>query len=355
MWNVAPVEITDEQRVELNRRVRAHTSTQRAAKRARIILLAAQGMPSRQIAKRVGISEAYVAGWRRRFVARGMAGLDDEPRPGRPRVYGHDDRVRIVATATSVTPEPASHWSHAQLAERLAEEGVEISASQIGRILADLDIKPHLVRSWITRRDDGPEFWEQAGDVCGLYLDPPDNALVISVDEKKNMVARSGTRPSRAVGPGQVATQESEYVRNGMLDTLFAAFDTQTGQVIAAEDAASNSAVNFIAFLESIDEMVESSLEIHLVLDNGSSHVAKATAAWLDEHPRFHAHYTPPHASWLNQVELWFSILSRRLLKRGDFGSVDELIDKIMAFIAEYNYKAKPFRWTYDGSPLKVA
>ena len=354
MWNVAAVELTQRQRVELERRVRAHTSTQRAAKRARIILLAAEGVPSRQIAKAVGISEEFVAVWRRRFAERGLAGLEDEKRSGRPRVYGHDERVRIVATATTVSPDPSSHWSHAQLAERLAEDGVEISASQIGRILADLNIKPHLVRSWITRTD-GPEFWERAADVCGLYLDPPDNALVLSVDEKKNVPARTPTHPSRPAAPGRRARRESEYVRNGMLDTLFAAFDVASGQVLAAEDAVSNSAVDFIAFLEGIDERIDAGLDIHLVLDNGSSHVAKATAAWLAEHPRFHAHYTPPHASWLNQVELWFSILTRRLLKRGEFGSVDELVDKIMAFIADYNYKAKPFRWTYDGSPLKVA
>jgi transposase len=354
MWSVAAVEITDEQRGELERRVRAHTSSQREAKRARIILLAADGVPGRQIAARVGISEEYVATWRRRFAEEGVDGLRDQRRSGRPRVYGHDDRVRIVATATSASPEPASHWSHAQLAERLADDGVEISASQVGRILADLDIKPHLVRSWITR-EDGPEFWERAADVCGLYLDPPDNALVLSVDEKKNVPARTPTLPSRPAAPAKRATRESEYVRNGMLDTLFAAFDVASGQVVAAEDAPSNSAANFIAFLEGVDQRVPAQLAIHLVLDNGSSHVAKATAAWLETHPRFHAHYTPPHASWLNQVELWFSILTRRLLKRGEFASVDELVAKIMAFIGEYNYKAKPFRWTYDGSPLKVA
>jgi transposase len=353
MWSVAPLEVTGEQRSELERRVRAQTSTQRAAKRARIILLAADGVPSRQIGATVGISEEYVAMWRRRFSERGLQGLEDERRSGRPRVYGHDDRLRIVATATLVAPEATSHWSHSQLAEALAEP-VGISASQIGRILADLDIKPHLVRSWITRSDD-PEFWERAGEVCGLYLAPPDNALLLSVDEKKNVAARTPTQPSKLPAPGQVATRESEYLRNGMLDTLFAAFDVASGEVFAAGDAPSNSAVNFIAFLERIDGLVDSGLDIHLVMDNGSSHTAKATAAWLEVHPRFHAHFTPPHASWLNQVELWFSILSRRLLKRGEFASVDDLIAKIMAFIADYNSKAKPFAWTYDGSPLKAS
>jgi transposase len=353
MWSVAALEVSDEQRVELERRVRAHTSTQRAAKRARIVLMAADGVSSRQIAAAVGISEEYVAMWRRRFSESGVKGLDDQRRSGRPRVYGPEDRLRIVATATTITPEATSHWSHSQLAGALSEV-VGISASQIGRILADLDIKPHLVRSWITRVDT-PEFWAQAAEVCGLYLDPPERALLLSVDEKKNVPARTPTKPSTLPSPGRVAKRESEYERNGMLDTLFAAFDVASGEVIAAGDASSNSAVNFISFLERIDAMVAPGLDIHLVMDNGSSHTAKATAAWLETHARFHAHFTPPHASWLNQVEMWFSILSRRLLKRGEFASVDELISRIMAFIADYNSKAKPFRWTYDGSPLKVS
>lgn len=352
MWSVARLEISAEERIELERRVRAHTTPQRAVKRARIVLMAADGISGHQISERVGISEEYVAQWRRRFSEDRLKGLEDRPRSGRPRIYGHDDRVRIVATATTVPPEATSHWSHAQLADALSDMG--ISASQIGRILADLDIKPHLVRSWITRQDS-PEFWERAADVCGLYLHPPDNALVLSVDEKKNISARTPTKPSTPATPGRVARRESEYVRNGMLDTLFAAFNVGSGELVAAGDAASNSAVNFITFLEGVDAMMAPDLDIHLVMDNGSSHIAKATAAWLETHRRFHAHYTPAHASWLNQVELWFSILSRRLLKRGEFASVDELIDKITAFIADYNAKAKPFRWTYDGSPLKVA
>ncbi len=353
MWTVRALQVSEEQRAELERRVRAHTSTQRSVKRARIILMAADGVSGRQIAVAVGISEEYVAMWRRRFSDDGLKGLDDQRRSGRPRVYGPDDRVRIVGTATTTAPGVTSHWSHSQLAEALAEE-VGISASQIGRILADLDIKPHLVRSWITRADT-PEFWAQAAEVCGLYLDPPNNALLLSVDEKKNLVARTPAQPSTPAGPGKVAKRESEYVRNGMLDTLFAAFDVGSGEVFAVGDATSNSAVNFISFLERIDGLVGPELDVHLVMDNGSSHAAKATAAWLEVHPRFHAHFTPPHASWLNQVEMWFSILSRRLLKRGEFASVDELITRIMAFIADYNSKAKPFRWTYDGSPLKAS
>jgi transposase len=207
MPTIPPLVITDEERAELQRRVRAHTTPQRAAKRARIVLLAADGLPNRQIAPLVGMNEHTVAQWRRRYEAEGLAGLQDRKRSGRPLVYDHDQRLRIVATVTQEPPDPASHWSHSQLAKALADMG--ISASQIGRILADLDIKPHRVRSWITRPDD-PGFWERAADICGRYLVPPTNALVLSVDEKTGIGARSRTRPTQPVAPGRPARQEHE-------------------------------------------------------------------------------------------------------------------------------------------------
>jgi transposase len=352
MWTVPALAITDEEQVELERRVRAYTTAQRMVRRCQVVLLAADGVPNRRIAPEVGLNENQVGLWRKRFAADRLAGLEDRPRSGRPRLYGHDDRLRLVAAATGERPSVESHWSHRLLAESLSDLG--ISASQVGRILASLDIKPHLVRSWISRAED-PTFFQRAAEVCALYLSEPQNALVLSVDEKKNIPARAPTHPSRPAAPGKVPRREAEYVRHGMLDTLFAAFDVHSGEVLAAERAGSNSAVNFIDFLAGIDARVDEGLEIHLVLDNGPSHVAKATAAWLDAHPRFHAHYTPAHASWLNQIELWFSILSRRLLKRGEFTSVDDLVARIMAFIREYNGQAKPFAWTYDGRPLKVA
>jgi transposase len=347
---VPPLGITDAERAELQRRVRAHTTPQRAAKRARVVLLAADGVPNRQIAPMVGMNPHTVAHWRRRFATERLAGLEDRQRPGRPLVYGHDQRLRILATVTEEPPDPASHWSHSQLAKELADIG--ISASQIGRILADLDIKPHRVRGWITRPQD-PGFWERAADICGLYLVPPTNALVLSVDEKTGIGARSRTRPATPPAPGHPTRQEHEYVRHGTA-TLLAALDVHRGGVLQATDLDRNTAANFVAFLDELDARVPTHLAVHLVLDNGSSHIANATRWWFVDHPRFHAHYTPTHASWLNQVELFFSILARRLLKRGEFASVTELVDRIMAFIAEYNRTAKPFRWTYDGRPLKA-
>jgi transposase len=351
MPTVAPLAITDEERAELARRVRAHTSPQRAAKRARIVLLAAEGVPNRQIAPMVGMNEHTVAQWRRRFAAERLAGLEDRKRPGRPLVYDHDQRLRIVATVPQQPPDPASHWSHSQLAKELADLG--ISASQIGRILADLDIKPHRVRSWITRPDD-PGFWERAADICGRYLAPPTNALVLSVDQKTGIGARSRTRPTTPPAPGRPARQEHEYVRHGTA-SLLAVLDVHGGGIFTATDLDRNTAANFIDFLDELDAKVPAGLEVHLVLDNGSSPIANATRWWFVDHPRFHPHYTPSHASWLNQVELCFSILARRLLNRGEFRSVQDLVGKVMAFINDYNRTAKPFRWTYDGRPLKAS
>lgn len=350
MWTVPAVRLTDDERRELERRVRARTTAQRMVARCRIVLMAAEGTSNRQIAAAVGMKPHYVGLWRRRFESERLAGLEDRPRSGRPRTYGHDERLRIVAAATSERPEWASQWSHSLLADYLSDIG--ISASQVGRILAALDIKPHQVRGWLTRKDD-PEFWERAADVCGLYLSRPANALVLSVDEKTAMGARSRKHPTLPVAPGRPERVEFEYRRNGTA-SIVAALDVHSGEVLA-EDIPRNNSEHFIAFLEGIDRSVDPTLTIHLVMDNGSSHVSKATKAWLEAHPRFVAHYTPKHASWLNQVELFFSILTRRLLKRGEFESRDDLVAKIMGFIAEYDRTAKPFRWTYDGTPLKAA
>lgn len=350
MWILEPLLITKAERQRLEHLVRAHKSPQRMVRRARVVLLAAEGWANRRIAVEVGLSENSVGLWRRRFAKDRMAGLEDMPRSGRPRLYGHDERLKIVAAVTSQRPEFESQWSHRLLADYLGDVG--ISASQVGRILAELDIKPHLVRSWLARPDD-PMFWERAADVCGLYLSPPTNALVLSVDEKTAVGARSRKHPTRPARPGTPERVEFEYRRHGTA-SFIAALDVHTGEV-RAQDVDRNDAAHFIEFLAELDATIDPELAIHLVLDNGSSHVAKATKAWLAEHPRFVAHYTPKHSSWLNQVELWFSILTRKLLRRGEFASREELIARVMAFIRDYNHSAKPFRWTYDGSPLKAA
>ena len=352
MSTVPPVALRDGDRAELERRVRGHKSTQRAARRARIVLMAADGVSNRQIALAVGIDQAYVGQWRRRYVADGLAGLEDRKRSGRPRRLGPADRLAVAAKATQARPEVDSQWSHASLAEALAEDGVTISASYVGRMLKAMDLKPHLVRGWLNRKDS-PEFWERAADVCGLYLNPPLGALVLSVDEKTAIAARSRKHPTQPVEPGQPERREFEYRRHGTA-SLLAALDVTTGEVVATDIPRADSR-HFIDFLEDIDAANPLELTIHLVVDNGSSHVSKATRAWLAEHPRFVVHYTPKHASWLNQVELVFSILTRKLLKRGEFSSREDLVDKVLAFIDKRNEDARPFAWKYDAKRKDAA
>ncbi|PNG89675.1 IS630 family transposase [Streptomyces malaysiensis] len=256
----------------------------------------------------------------------------------------------IVATVTSGRPATDSQWTHRAIAHHLASTG--ISASQVGRILADLDLKPHLVRGWLTRPED-PDFYAKAAEVCALYLRCPPHSVVLSVDEKTAMQARSRRHPTRPTRPGQTERREFEYRRHGTASVV-AALDVHTGQVLV-EDIVRNDSAAVIRFLRMLDQCIDPKLTIHLVLDNGSSHVSKATRAWLAAHPRFAVHHTPKHASWLNQVEIFFSILTRRLLRRGEFTSRQDLIDQIREFALAYDDEARPFRWTYDGTPLKAA
>jgi transposase len=238
------------------------------------VVHAAAGLPGKQIARVVGLSEQSVCKWRIRFRDRGLAGLDDAPRSGRPLVYGPTDRLVLMAKVTEEHPQVDAQWSHSELAAEMRAAAIPISASQIGRILAADDVKPHRVQGWLTRRDT-PEFWERAADVCGLYLAPPANAVVLSVDEKTGIQAKSRRHPTQAVRPGRLERREFEYVRHGTA-SLIAALDVATGKVTAT-DVARNDSAHFIEFLTQLDESIDPALAIHVVLDNGSSHRSKAT------------------------------------------------------------------------------
>ncbi|MEU8927106.1 IS630 family transposase [Kitasatospora sp. NPDC048545] len=342
-----------EVRERLVRTVASAKSEVRAVLRAKIVLAAADGLANGAITRELEVSVNTVRTWRGRFAAHGMDGLRDAERSGRPRSYGPEVRVAIVATATSAPPYPEAIWSHRAIAPRVAGTCfAPVSASQVGRILADLDLKPHKVRGWLTRRDT-PDFWQRAADVCALYLNPPEGAVVLSIDEKTAIAARSRRRPGRPARPGEPVRQEFEYRRHGTA-SLVAALDVRTGEVLT-EVIARNDAVTFTAFLEQLDQVIAPGKEIHVVLDNGSSHTAKHTKAWLAAHPRWHVRLTPPHASWLNQVELFFSALTRRVVRHGDFTGRDDLIDKLETYAIGHNETAKPYPWTYEGSPLKAA
>jgi transposase len=351
--------VSAEDRGVLESTVRARTAAVRDVQRARIVLLAADGWSNRAIAGEVGLHYNQVAVWRRRFAVEGMAGLVDTERPGRPPVYGADDVILLVKTVTEIPPSPASRWTMEALAARLNAAGVAISASQVWRICQGLDLKPWQCESWMTSHD--PDFWVKAADVCGLYVDPPANAVVWSVDEKTGMPARSRVNPTRPPRPrtptraGLPARREFEYRRHGTA-VLYAGLNVHDGQ-LAAWVTDSVRAENFIAFLTDLVAATPAGLELHCIVDNLSAHGTEKVTEFLDqpEHHHVFLHRTPTHASWLNQVELFFSILQRRLLRYGEFASVDDLAAKVIAFINDYNRRATPFRWTYDGRPLKAA
>lgn len=347
------IELTAAERKELERFAASRTAPFGRVQRASVILALADGASNAAVAREAGRHVDTVRAWRKRFATERTAALVDRPRPlGRP-VLSATDKLRIVATATAEPPGTDTVWTHRLLAEHLNRAGLAVSASQVGRILDGVDLKPHLVRGWLTRPAD-PEFFTRAAEVCDLYRTCPPKAVVYSVDEKTGITARSRKYPDQPERPGKRTRREFEYVRHGTV-SIIAALDVHSGQVLT-QRIKRNNAETFIGFLRLLDQTTPADTDIHLIMDNGSSHVAKKTKAWLTAHPRFHVHHTPKHASWLNQVELFFSTLTRRLLRRGQFNSNDQLATRIDDFVLSYDeHDAKPYRWTYDGSPLKAA
>ena len=355
MWIAEQIVLTVEERVELERRVASSTTPQRDVKRAQVILHAADGVPSRQIALAIGMHESHVANWRHRFLTERIKGLGERKHTGRPRRLGHDERIAMAAAATAEksSDDPVAMWTLDELVEILADtHDITVSRSQLGKILAAMDIDLRKVRGWLNRRDD-PEFWTRVRDVCGLYLNPPEQAIVLSVDEKTGIQAKERIVKDQPARAGRARRREFEYRRHGIAK-LVAALDVGTGQVLA-DTIPRNDSTNFCAFLDTIEATIEPGLAIHVILDNGSSHTSKQTAAWFAAHPRWEVHFTPKHASWVNQVELFFSILQRKVIRNGSFPSQADLITKMMKFITDYDQTARPFKWTYAADPLKAA
>jgi len=337
-------------RKRLERLVAQASAPQHLVLRAKIVLAAWRRQTNAQIARDLRVCVDTVRKWRRRFRREGIPGLLDRARSGRPPVYGIAEQLLIIATVTGAPPQVDAQWTHRGIAEHL-HAPVGVSASQIGRILGSFDVKPHRVRGWLNRPAD-PAFHSKAQAVCALYLHPPTDTVLFSVDEKTCMQARSRKRATRPVRAGQPERREFEYIRHGTV-SLMAAMNVTDGTV-HPKIITRNDSVTFIEFLTELADTVDPTLKIHLILDNGSSHTSKQTRRWLAEHPRFTVTYTPCHASWLNMIEIFFSILTRRMLRRGDFASRDDLIGKITTFIQTYNRSAKPFRWTYDAKLLRA-
>ena len=353
-----PVEIDSEVRAVLERRAAGATTPHRDRQRARIVLLAADGLSSTKIGPMVGLNRNQVDEWRRRFITDGLDGLADLARPGRPPVYGGDARLEIVKTITSRPTEEGlssrkrikARMSMPAVGQMMRANGTPISDSQIWRICSSLVLKPWQVNSWMTSHD--PNFDEKAVDVCGLYLDPAENWVVFSVDEKTGMQALSRVNETRPAVPGDAdrdgigVRREFEYKRNGVKG-LFAAFDCANGRVVV-EPTDSTKSVNFVEFLRVLEASVPDGMEMHCVIDNLSAHGTPAAEQSLEDHPRVFLHRTPTHASWLNQVECWFSILTRQLLDTAEFASTTDMATAIVEYVAEYNKTAKKFQWRYD-------
>ena len=330
-----PLDVTAAEVDALRSIVRAGTSEQRAVTRARIVLLAAEGVANTRIAREVGVSLPTVLLWRARFAEHGLDGLEDAPHPGRPRVYGREVRERIVAATLKKPDEPVTHWSRARLAKR-----VGVSASTVGRVWREEKLKPH--RSETFKYSNDPQLEEKVIDVVGLYLDPPERAIVLSVDEKTQVQALNRTQPMLPLRPGLPERRTHDYQRHGTVN-LFAALEVATGKV-THETRDRHTGADFLAFLKRIARAYPKG-EVHLILDNVSTHKTPAVQAWLARHKRFVFHFTPTSASWMNQIETWFSSLTRQAIRRGSFASVDDLERAIDAFTSAWNDQAAPFAW----------
>ncbi len=352
MRAIKRIELAERDRVELERIVRAATSEARMIERARIVLCASQGLKGLEIAERVGCSEPTVIKWRSRYARDGIDGLRDAPRSGPPLRYGPEVRALLIAKACTRPPATAEgarqeRWTYEQLGA-----AVGMSGSQAHEILSRAAIKPHLTDYWIMSDFSQPQFEERCSQVCGLYVDPPENVLVISIDEKTGIQAKSPTKPDTPPAPGQPARREHEYKRNGT-QCLFAALKVHHGDVLAMASKTPNR-WDLIRFLEHLDAEISvvDGQQIVAITDNLSTRGTQEVQDWLQAHPRWRFQFTPTHASWLNQVEIFFSILVRRLLKHGIFTSETDLAEQMLAYIETYNQTAKPFKWTYTGKVL---
>ena len=332
-----PLVLSDEELSQLEALASSRSLAHALVLRARVVLLSARGQTNAQIAQRLGWTRATVGKWRRRYLEQGIQGLHDELRPGRPRSIGDERVATLVSQTLKTVPENGAHWSCRTMAEATG-----ISKSTIQRVWKVFGLQPHRQRHFKLSTD--PFFVEKVRDIVGLYLNPPDKALVLCVDEKTQVQALERTQPMLPLGLGYVQGVTHDYERHGTT-TLFAALDVATGKVIG-QCKHRHRHQEFLRFLSHIDANVPKNLDVHLIVDNYATHKHSKVKRWLALRPRYHIHFTPTYASWLNQVEIWFNLITQRAIRRGSFKSVKELAEKIDHFVRHYNQTNQPFAWT---------
>lgn len=340
------IRIEPSDREELERLARQKRKSRSVAFRAQIILRCAEGGHDVEVAKGLRTSGSTVGFWRSRFLERGVEGLFDEPRAGAPRQIDDEQIEKVVTETLEKSPEGATHWSTRLLAKKL-----KLSQSTVSRIWRAFGLKPHRSETFVLSKD--PQLVQKVRDIAGLYLSPPVNALVLCVDEKSQIQALSRSQPILPLKPGQLERRTPDYFRHGTT-SLFAALDIATGKVIG-QCFAKHRSQEFRKFLDLIDQSVPADLEVHLVLDNYATHKTELIKQWLLKRPRYHLHFTPTHASWLNQVERWFALLTQRRIKRGSHTSVGALIHAIKDFIRVHNEDTRPPKWQKSSEEILAA
>jgi transposase len=334
---LAPVDLTADERARLESWTRRRTSAQALAMRARIVLLAADGLNNTEIAAELRIHRNVAGKWRSRFLEHRLDGLLDEPRPGRPRTITDEQVEEVVIKTLETTPKDATHWSTRSMARE-----VGLTQSAVLRIWRAFGLQPHRQETWKLSKD--PQFIAKVRDIVGLYLNPPERAVVLCVDEKSQIQALDRTAPILPMLPGTPERATHDYRRAGT-SSLYSALDLTTGKVIGRLRSR-HRAIEFKQFLQTLERAVPAHLDVHLVLDNSSTHKTPAIQRWLAAHPRFVLHFTPTSSSWLNLVERWLAELTNKLLRRGAHRSVRQLNADIRAWIDSWNEDPRPFVWT---------
>ncbi len=336
--------LSDDEVRELSKISKSRSVSVRLAERSRIVLLAGKGLTNEEIGDELGITRQKAGRWRDRYAESGLEGISrDAPRPGRKPKISAYKVAQVIRFTTQTTPEDATHWS-----QRLMAEKAGISMSSVGRIWKSHGLKPHRVSTFKLSNDK--QFSEKLEAIVGLYLSPPENAIVFSCDEKSQMQALDRTQPGLPMKKGRAATMTHDYKRNGTT-TLFAALNTLTGEVLGT-CAQRHRHQEWLAFLREINKATPKDKEIHIICDNYATHKHPKVKSWLKYHKRFHVHFTPTSASWLNMVERFFRELSEKQLKRGVFRSVKELQQSVMSFIETHNEAPAPYIWTQSASDI---